>query len=299
MQQKDQLPRTSLDQWAILRAVVKYGTFAEAAHMLSRSQSSVSYAVARLQEALGVTLTEMQGRRAVLTEAGRMLLAEVAPLIDDLAALEARASGIAAAGSAPIRLRVDSLFPRLRLMEALETFSYRYPHNPVEIRETERGGVPDPKAEPFDLAIALPNPRRMEGRRLRDVIMVPAARADHPLTAAGPDLRQADLVRHMRVIVREAEPPGDLGTQMRGRIWQVSTVEGALAAVRSGHCYGWLPREMIAGDLAGGRLKLLKTATDRTRTVSLDLMYADPDHASAAVHHLADCLMALNGALPD
>ena len=56
------LAKTSLEQWAVLAAVVDQGGFAQAAETLHRSQSAVSYAVGRLQEALEVPLLAIQGR---------------------------------------------------------------------------------------------------------------------------------------------------------------------------------------------------------------------------------------------
>lgn len=46
-------PKVTLDQWRALQAVIDHGGFAQAAEKLHRSQSSVSYAVNRLQELLG------------------------------------------------------------------------------------------------------------------------------------------------------------------------------------------------------------------------------------------------------
>lgn len=43
-------PRVSLEQWRTLQAVVDNGGFAQAAEVLHRSQSSISYTVARMQE---------------------------------------------------------------------------------------------------------------------------------------------------------------------------------------------------------------------------------------------------------
>ena len=63
-------PRVTLDQWRTLQAVVDHGGFAQAAEALHRSQSSVSYTVARMQDQLGVPLLRIDGRKAVLTEAG-------------------------------------------------------------------------------------------------------------------------------------------------------------------------------------------------------------------------------------
>jgi len=50
------IPQTTLEQWSVLRTVVESGSFARAAEQLNRSQSSVSYAMSRLQERLGVPL---------------------------------------------------------------------------------------------------------------------------------------------------------------------------------------------------------------------------------------------------
>ena len=53
---KTTLAKTTLEQWAVLAAVVDQGGFAQAARALHRSQSAVSYAVSRLQESIGLPL---------------------------------------------------------------------------------------------------------------------------------------------------------------------------------------------------------------------------------------------------
>ncbi|HBN88666.1 helix-turn-helix domain-containing protein, partial [Rheinheimera aquimaris] len=62
-------PRSTLEQWRILQAVVDAGGYAQAAELLSKSQSSLNHAVAKLQTQLGVELLEVRGRKAYLTEA--------------------------------------------------------------------------------------------------------------------------------------------------------------------------------------------------------------------------------------
>ena len=49
-------PRVTLDQWRTLQAVVDHGGFAQAAEALHRSQSSVSYTVARMQDHPGANI---------------------------------------------------------------------------------------------------------------------------------------------------------------------------------------------------------------------------------------------------
>ncbi len=68
------------------------GSFARAAEETNRSQSSVSYNLALLQERLGVALLAPSGRRAVLTPAGELLLNQVKPLLQAFAYVETHAA---------------------------------------------------------------------------------------------------------------------------------------------------------------------------------------------------------------
>ncbi len=67
-------PRITLDQWKILQAVIDHGGYAQAAQALHCSQSSISYNIARMQEQLAMPLLRIEGRKAVLTETGEILL---------------------------------------------------------------------------------------------------------------------------------------------------------------------------------------------------------------------------------
>ena len=57
----------SLEQWRALVAVVDAGGYARAADALNKTQSSVTYAVQKLESRLGVKAFEISGRRARLT----------------------------------------------------------------------------------------------------------------------------------------------------------------------------------------------------------------------------------------
>src|SRR5512136_190418 len=129
------LMKTTLDEWEILRTVVQLGGFAPAAAQLNRSQSTISYAIARLQEQLGIKLLELQGRKAQLTELGRVLLADAEPHLAGFHGLEQRARSLASGGESEIRLSVDSIFPDDRLFKALYEFSRRFPYVHPKLRQ--------------------------------------------------------------------------------------------------------------------------------------------------------------------
>ena len=51
-------PRISLEQWRALQAVVDAGGYAQAAEMLHKSQSAVTYAVQKLESLLDVKVCD-------------------------------------------------------------------------------------------------------------------------------------------------------------------------------------------------------------------------------------------------
>ena len=88
-------PRISLEQWQTLCSVVAEGSFARAAEALNKSQSSVSYAIAQLNTHLPQPVLRIEGRRAVLTEAGKVLHRHAQQLIAQAQEAESVARSLA------------------------------------------------------------------------------------------------------------------------------------------------------------------------------------------------------------
>ena len=112
-------PRISLDQWRSLNAVVETGGYAQAAAMLNRSQSSVSYHIARLQDLLGIEVFKIVGRKARLTEHGEVLYRRSQLLLREAEQLEQLAHTLEQGWEADINLVVDAAFPPGLLLQAL------------------------------------------------------------------------------------------------------------------------------------------------------------------------------------
>jgi LysR family cyn operon transcriptional activator len=67
-----------------LVAISRTGTFELAAQHMNLTQSALSQQMKELAERLGLTLFERQGRRAVLTDAGRNLVQRLTPVIEQI-----------------------------------------------------------------------------------------------------------------------------------------------------------------------------------------------------------------------
>jgi DNA-binding transcriptional LysR family regulator len=137
------LTKTSLEQWAVLAAVVDHGGFAQAATALHRSQSAVSYTVARLQEALNVPLLVLKGRKAVLTAHGQVLLKRARTLLTDLGSLELLARTLQQGWEPELRLVVDAAFPRDRLLNIVAELQHLCPNTQMQLSDAVLSGAED------------------------------------------------------------------------------------------------------------------------------------------------------------
>lgn len=284
---------TTLDAWEILQTVVQTGGFAPAAKKLNRSQSTISYAISRLQEQLGVRLFEMHGRKAQLTEAGRMLLAEVEPHLAGFHAIEQRIHGMASGTANNIRLSVDSLYPDELLFETLAAFSRRYPHVSLRLRQgTFLSADTEFSLHNAQICVTGLASRAMLVKPILGVEMIVVARREHPLLSVRRQLTHTDLIQQTLVTIENAAS-GSLKQQPRlpaQRVLSVGTIESAIAAVRSGLCFGWLPKYRIQTELKRGDFVALPLPVGKTREVRLNLVSRDLSGSDPETNALAELL---------
>ncbi|WP_265920030.1 LysR family transcriptional regulator [Cupriavidus nantongensis] len=293
------MPRTTLEQWRVVQAIVEYGSYAQAAEALHRSQSSVSYMVARLQEQLGVELFSMEGRKARLTENGAALLARANELLGDAYRLEQLAENLQRGWEAEVRLAVDAALPAELLLSALKAFARLAPQTRVHVTEVVLSGADQALLQrQVGLAVGTRIPTGHFGERLLDIPFVAVAHPAHPLHQLGRELTAEDLSREMQVVLRDsgqANPRDDgwLGATLR---WTVSHMEAMRMLVAGGLGFAWLPEHLVADGARAGTLLPLPLREGRIRHVPLFLIHSQPDVSGPALRHLADVLAKAAGA---
>lgn len=287
------IPKVSLEHWAVLQAVVEQGGFAQAAAHLHRSQSAVSYAVARLQAQLGVPLLRLEGRRARLTEAGEALLRRAGHLLREAQALEQCAQGLEQGWEPELRLVVDAAFPTELLMTALSRFQPLSRGSRVQLEEVVLSGADEALEQGrADLVIGGRVPSDCLGEALLSVRFVAVASPEHPLQGLGRVLGLADLERELQLVIRDsgrshARDVGWLGAEHR---WSLGSIDSAVAAVSRGLGYAWLPEQRIRPLLEQGRLLPLPLAQGGSYSSSLYLMFREQENPGPASRLLADLL---------
>jgi len=119
-------------------AAAENGSFRRAAMTLRVQQSSVSRAIQQLEDDLGVSLFERQSTGSRLTDAGRRLLCEARPALEQL---ELAGRSAAAAGRAEIGVVRVGILTSLAggfLRELVRSYAIQHPEITIDIRDGGR-----------------------------------------------------------------------------------------------------------------------------------------------------------------
>ncbi|ETA72293.1 MULTISPECIES: LysR family transcriptional regulator [Mesorhizobium] len=187
----------------VLAAIAEGGSFARAADALGLSRSGVSRAVSRLEARVGVRLLDRTTRAVSLTDEGRRLYAEVAPLLTGIEDAVTVTSGTSVAVRGRLRVNVDAFFSRQLFTPHISEFLSLYPDLSLELVARDQLG--DLVAEGFDIAIRFGTPpvSSLVVKKLVETRTVTVA-APAYLTAYGTPTIPADLVEHACIQVRDS-----------------------------------------------------------------------------------------------
>jgi DNA-binding transcriptional LysR family regulator len=288
-------PRISIEQWRALLAVVDAGGYAQAAEQLHKSQSSITYAVKKLESVLDITVFAIQGRKAVLTPTGELLYRRARALLDEASGLERAAHKLSAGWEAEIGLAVEPLFPTFLLLKCLAQFGTESPHTRIELIESVLSGTCEALTEgKAELGISNAVPAGFLGDVLMAVRMVAVSAPDHPLQQVQRPLTQRDLRAHRQLVVRDSgiSRSGNALTLEATQRWTVSNMTTSIEAVRRGYGFAWFPEEKIREELVAGSLQPLNLREGSVRMGTLYLVYADRDAAGPGVLRLAEIIRA-------
>lgn len=287
-------PRITLEQWRSLVAVVDAGGYAQAAEALHKTQSTVSYAVRKIEQLLTVKVFEIHGRKAHLTAVGQVLYRRAQLLLERASSLERGASSFAGGWEPEVRIAVEILFPTWVLLRSLDRFAVERPEIRVQLFETVLGGTDEALLQGrVDFAVGPYIPRGFSGTPLLPVRMIAAAHPQHPLHQLDRMLTLDDLREHRQLVVRdsaisrERESGGWLGAEQR---WTVSHKATQITAACMGLGFAWFCEDTIRRELDAGTLKPLPIQESGERFGHVYLVFADADNPGKAPARLAEIL---------
>ena len=256
--------REELADLTAFLAVAEERSFTRAAARLGVSQSALSHTIRRLEAGLGLRLLTRTTRSVAPTEAGERLLETLRPALDEIDARLAALTELREKPAGTIRITTGDHAAETILWPALARLLPEYPDLHVEL--SVGYGLVDIVAERFDAGV------RMGEQVAKDMIAV----------RIGPDLRMAavaapsyfaghpkpetpqDLTGHACINLRlptlgnlyiwEFEKDGrPLNVRVEGQL-VFNHVPLIVQAARAGFGLAHLPEDIVAAELADGRL---------------------------------------------
>jgi len=260
-------------------AVSEYGGVNAAAERLHKSPSTISHALAKLQNQLDLKLFEQQGRRLVLTGQGIAMLKQAKILLKEKQSLLDVARHLQQDYRAEIALTVDAICPHEILLSALRDFSQQLPHCHIKLHEGVLSGSEEPMLNGLaDVCLAYRIPQGFLGEKLLDIPFIPVVSASHPL-AGRSAISSRQLMVQRQVVIGDTgrQANVDSGWLKATQRWTVSSMGMAIDVIRSGLAFGWVPAHLIQPALLSGELLELNLKFGGDKTGMLFISLADEE----------------------
>ena len=291
------MTKTHLSQWAALQAVVDEGSFQKAAKKLHHSQSSMSYAVQTLQDSLGINLLEIHGRKAQLTEAGEALLRRSRSLTSMAQDLEKYAVNLKQGWEAEVHLSFEAIYPFTDLMQVMARFESESRGTRVQLHETVLSGSSEVITQKkVDVAITPIIPQGFLGHKLGSTKLILVAHPLHPLIELGKQtedqIEEDELVQHLQLVIRDS----GTGERIKGgwlkaeKRWTVGHLATAIALLKGGTGFAWIPKSLIEGELKQGALVPINLVHRASFELPFYLVVPNPTSLGPAAQLLAQII---------
>lgn len=269
----------TLDQLRVLTTIADVGSFSAAGRRLGRAQSAISQTVATLEAMQEITLFDRSGFRPVLTDVGRVLVAQARSVLASAARFEAVAAGTREGTEPELAVAIDPLVPTAAFIESLHALRAAFPFLPVSFSTEGLGGA-ERRLRSGDaslaLCILLPSvPDDVAALPLLGIDLVPVVSPGHPLAKLGRPVTIADLEEHIQLVLSDPAAPdgpnyGIIGTSA----WRFVDLARRLDFLLAG--LGWcrMPEYLVAPYLTDGRLVALAIEDDPARATGPLTIYA-------------------------
>ncbi|RQS08369.1 LysR family transcriptional regulator [Burkholderia sp. Bp8998] len=254
--------KLSFEALEALDAIDRTGTFAEAAELLHRVPSALTYLVQKLEGDLGVALFDRSGRRAKLTHAGRVVVEEGRRLLHAAEQLELKALRAQQGWETEVRICIDEILPFDALWPYVHAFDGLGMDTRLRLSTEVLGGTWDALvSRRADLVVgAAGEPPELPGivaRPIGTLTHVFAVAPTHPLAAMPEPLSMASVVAHRGAVISDTSrelQPRSVAVDTGQPTLAVPTLAAKLAAQCEGLAVGTLPDCIAARAIAQGKL---------------------------------------------
>ena len=271
-------PPISIEALLVLDAIEYRGSYAAAAEQLNKVPSALSYIVQKLEEQLSVTIFIRQGRRAVLTPAGKHLLIEGRKVLNAINALSEQTQTIANGWEPKIRIVCDSILDINPIFSGIQKFLTEHKNIEVDVCEEVMNGTWEALIEDkVDLVIGAPAPvpsqKGIRAIKIGKLETVLVAAKTHELSKtlhkSRTSIPASSLTKYRSVIVHDSaqhEIPWSINMIEGSQRFFVSSVAQKVTAIVAGIGIGHLPKSMVHGYIESGQLVVIELEEEKTST---------------------------------
>jgi DNA-binding transcriptional LysR family regulator len=269
--------KLSIDALRVIDAVARHASFTRAAAELHRVPSALSYSVAQLESALGLSVFDRSQRRVRLTPLGAELLADGRRLLQMAGDIERRLAQRQAGWDTELRVAVDTIFGLQALYPLVKDFDALGSSTRLSLCEEALSGPWDALVSGrADLILAglgaggVPQGGGYEVHELGRLSFDYAVAPSHPLAALAQRHDEPvsdDELRPFRAVSvadsSRASPRHSAGLLAGQDTLTVSTMQDKLAAQVAGLGVGFLPQFLAEPAFQAGSLVRLRVAQPR------------------------------------
>lgn len=285
----------TLEALRVLDAIDRKGSFQAAADALFKVPSALSYTIAKLESDLGISLFDRSRQRAQLTPAGRMLLEQGRELLLAAAAVEEAVKQTESGWETRIRIALDTILPRRKLLQVVQQFTQLDLQVAVDINEEVLGGTWDALvAGRCDLALGASGDApagRFDCRVLGEVDFVFAVAEDHPLRWHNGPVDVTAVRAFPTIVIADSSltsPLRSSGLLESRQTIRVASAEAKIDCHVMGVGVGFLPRHLIQSQLEKGELVAVPCSIPRPKA-PLYMAWRKENRGKALAWFIAAC----------
>jgi len=278
----------TLEAINVLDAIDKRGSYAAAAEQLNKVPSALSYVVQKLEEQLQVTIFQKQGRRSVLTPAGKNLLIEGRLIVEAVQKLADKTQTIANGWEPKLNIAISSVLEPGRIFSIFKKFLDKHPSVEMDISEEIMNGAWEALVDDrVDLIVGasgdIPKQKGIQTLPFCFFDLVFAVSPDHPLAKKTQPIPNEVIEKYRAVVAHDTAKKWITQTNSvisKDNYFYVPSVEYKLHAQLQGIGCGFLPRSRVQQYLDNGQLIEL-TLTPEHHPVQLYLAWKTVNRGKA------------------
>lgn len=251
----------TLEALEVLDAIDRKGSFAAAADILYRVPSAITYTVQKLEQDLGIKLFIKEGRRSVLTPAGKLLLEQGREILQATSYLAEAVRQMDSGWETALNISVDSALGIGHIYPLLDELFAVHADIEINLFEETLAGCWEALVEKrTDIAIGYLPPHKIdaiESRFYRDLPWAFVVGKSHPLAQLPQPISKADTECYRTVVVRDSVRNSAAVTKRlfsKKPVLRVPTVRDKIQAQKAGLGIGYLPLAHIQHELEQGEL---------------------------------------------